>query len=66
MALAKNSKLAVVLLTIAAIAAAGITFASITTNQNVNSSGTVTAGPNVGVYSNSACTTPVTSINWDP
>jgi hypothetical protein len=32
-------------------------------NQNIPSSGTVTA-VNVGVYSNSACTQNLTSINW--
>jgi len=64
MALAKKSKILVILLTVAAIALAGVTFAAITSNLSVSSSGTVTAGPNVGVYSNSACTTAVTSISW--
>ena len=64
MALAKTSKLAVILMTVAAIAVAGITFAALTANQNVPSSGTITSGPNVSVYSNSACNNPVTSINW--
>ena len=63
LALAK-AKLSVILLTVAAMAVAGITYAAITVNQNVASSGTVTAGPNVAIYSNSACTTPASSINW--
>ena len=64
MTFTKNSKYAVVLLTVAAIALAGLTVAAITVNQNVSSSGTIIAAPNVGVYSTSACTTAVTSINW--
>ena len=64
MAIAKASKLTVILLTVAALAVALTTIAAITINQNVSSSGTITAGPNVGVYSNSACTTAITSINW--
>jgi hypothetical protein len=35
----------------------------LTANQAVNSTGTITA-VNVGVYSNSACTQNLTSINW--
>jgi len=64
MALAKAPKLTIIILTIAAIAVAGLTIGAVTINQNVPSSGTVTAGPNVGVYSNSGCTTLVTSLNW--
>ena len=64
MATAKVSKLMVVILTISAVAVAGLTFAAITINQNVGSSGTVTAGPNVGIFSDAACTQPVTTINW--
>lgn len=64
MALAKASKLAAILLTLTAIALAGLTFASLTTNQNVPSTGTVTAGPDIAIYSNSGCTTPVNAISW--
>jgi len=64
MALIKASKFAVILLTVAAMAVAGITVAVLTANQNVSSSGTVTAGPNVAVYSNSGCTNQVSSISW--
>ena len=64
MAIAKASKLTVILLTVAALAVALTTIAALTATQSVSSSGTVTAGPNVGVYSNSACTTAVTSISW--
>jgi hypothetical protein len=64
LAIAKASRLTAILLTVVAVAAAGITLAAITANQNLPSSGTVTAGPNIGVYSNSACTNTVTSLNW--
>jgi len=64
MAIAKASKLTVILLTVGALAVALTTIAAITINQNVSSSGTITAGPNVGVFSNSACTNAITSISW--
>jgi archaellum component FlaG (FlaF/FlaG flagellin family) len=53
---------------ILAIVAVGLILTVTTTgllsvSQSVSSSGTVTA-VNVGVYSNSICTTPLTSINW--
>ena len=64
MAIAKASKLTVILLTVAALAVALTTIAAITINQSVSSSGTITTGPNVGVYSSSACSNAVTSISW--
>jgi len=64
MAVAKGSKLAVILLTVAALAVAVTTIAAITVNQSVLSVGTIAAGPNVGVYCDSACTNSITSINW--
>jgi len=64
MAMAKASKLVVIVLTIAAFALAALTLAAINVSQNVSSSGTITTSPNIGVYSNSACTTNMTSINW--
>jgi len=64
MTVAKASKLTVILLIVAALAVAVTTLAAITVNQNVSSLGTIAAGPNVGVYSDSACTTSLPSINW--
>ena len=64
MAFAKTSKLTVILLTVAALAVAITTIAAITVNQSISSSGTISTGPNVGVYSNSACTNAITSISW--
>jgi len=60
----KSPKLLVIILTVAALAVAGLTVAAVTINQNISSSGTINAGPNIGVYSNSACTTSITSLNW--
>lgn len=40
------------------------TFAAISIPQNISSGGTVITSANLGIYSNSACTTPLSSINW--
>jgi archaellum component FlaG (FlaF/FlaG flagellin family) len=63
MAIAKASKYLVIVLTVAAFALATLTLAAITVSQNVSSSGVVTS-PNIGLYSDSSCTTNMTSINW--
>ena len=64
MAITKASKYLVIVLTVAAFALATLTLAAINVSQNVSSSGTITTSPNIGVYSDSACTTNMTSINW--
>jgi len=64
MAMAKASKYLVIVLTVAAFALATLTLAAITVTQNVSSSGAVVTSPNIGVYSDSACTTTMTSITW--
>ena len=53
-----------VALAIMAIALTLITFSVVTTSQTVSSVGTVSTSANLGVYSNSACTIPLSSINW--
>ncbi|MGA2387227.1 MAG: hypothetical protein ABSG33_11940 [Candidatus Bathyarchaeia archaeon] len=70
MIIRKKSKLAIVALIAVAVALA-LTFAvipaafpAINVNQNVSSSGTITTSPNVGVFSDSACTVNMTSLNW--
>jgi archaellum component FlaG (FlaF/FlaG flagellin family) len=63
MAIAKASKLLIVVLTVTAFALAALTLGAITVTQNVSSSGVVT-NPNIGVYSDSSCTTSMISINW--
>ena len=55
---------AVVFLVIIGVALTLTTFAAVSTSQNLSSSGTVTTSANLGVYSNSACTTVLSSINW--
>ncbi len=64
MATTLSSKALVVILTIAAFALVASTLAAVTVQQDVTSSGTITTSPNVGVYSNAACTNAITSLNW--
>lgn len=52
------------ILTIFAFSLTASTLAVLTVNQNLGSSGTVTTSPNIGVYSNSACTNNMTTISW--
>ena len=56
------SKVAVIAITIAAIALTATTAAVLTINQNVSLNGSITA-INLGVYSDSACTQTCTSLN---
>ena len=66
MALAKASRLTVIILVIVGVALTITTIGAITINQNLSSGGTITAGPNLGVYSTSACTgSQMTSISWE-
>ena len=53
-----------VALAIMAIALTLITFSVVTTSETVSSASTVSTSANLGVYSNSACTIPLSSINW--
>ena len=64
MAIIKTTKTIVILLTVAAFALTASTFAAITVNQSVNSIGTISTSPNIGVYSDAACTNAITSLNW--
>jgi len=64
MVLTKNPKIIVVVLTVVALSLGVSTMAAISVNQSVSSSGTITTSPNIGVYSDSGCTTNITSINW--
>ncbi len=70
MKITKASKLAIVaLIAIAVTLALTITtfiptFSAINVSKNVSSSGTITTSPNIGVFSDSACTINMTSINW--
>ena len=53
-----------VALVIIAIALSHITFSVVTTSQTVSSAGTISTSVNLGVYSDSACTIPLSSISW--
>jgi hypothetical protein len=64
MAIAKASKPIAIILVILAFSVVASTLAAITVNQNVSSTGTITTSPNIGVYSNSGCTTNMTAVNW--
>ncbi len=64
MASVKIPKIAVIILTLLAIALTTSTFATLNVTQNMSSMGTIVTTPNIGVYSNAACTTMITGINW--
>jgi len=60
----QTTKTIVILLTIAAFALTASTYAAVQVNQSVNSIGTIATSPNIGVYSDAACTNAITSVNW--
>jgi len=60
----KTQKILIIILTIFAFSLAASTLAAISVNQNLPSSGIVTTTPNLSVYSNSDCTSTLTSIPW--
>jgi hypothetical protein len=62
--IAKTLKILAVILIAVALALTTTTLGVLYVSQNVTSSGTITTSPNIGVYSNSNCTTTLTSINW--
>lgn len=64
MEIKKTSKALIIVLTIVALALTASTAAVLNVNQNIPSLGTITTTPNIGVYSDSACTTNITTINW--
>ena len=64
MQIVKRSKWLVIILTVAALALTASTLAAVNVSQNLASSGTISTTPNIGVYSDSACTNAITTINW--
>jgi hypothetical protein len=46
------------------VALTATTYAALTTTQNLSSAGSINVSPNLGVYSDSGCTTPLSSIAW--
>jgi hypothetical protein len=63
MAMRKISTGAIIAIVVIGLALTATTAGLLSVSQSVSSSGTVTA-INVGVYSNSACTQTLTSIDW--
>jgi len=55
---------ALVALVIIGIASTLTTFSAITTSTTLASSGAISTSANLGVFSNAACTIPLSSINW--
>ena len=53
-----------IVLSAAMIALMLMAYAAINVSVSINSSGSIAASPNIGVYSNSACTTLLTTISW--
>jgi hypothetical protein len=64
MAAHKTQKILTIVLTVIAFSLTASTLAVITVNQNIETSGNVATSPNIGVYSDSACTNNMTSISW--
>ena len=63
MAIQKTSMGAIIAIAMVGLILTVTTAGLLSVSQSVSSSGTVTT-VNVGVYSDSACTIPLTSINW--
>ena len=61
---AKLGLVFVLILTIIAIALTCTTYAALTTNRRVDASGSVAATANLGIYSDSTCQTPLSTIEW--
>lgn len=62
----KNMKITAALVGLIAISiiAAYSTYGALSTNQTLASTGNVKVSPGLAVYQDSACTTPLTSIDW--
>lgn len=54
----------ILILIITAVSLTCTTYAALTTNRRVDSSGSVTTTADIGIYSDSTCETPLTSIKW--
>ncbi len=56
--------IATIALVIVAISSVATSYGAVSANQNVTPKGSVTGSAGLGVYSNSACTIPLSSISW--
>jgi hypothetical protein len=57
-------QLTVVALILVAIALTATTYGAISVNQSLSTNGSITVTPNLGLYSNSGCTTRLSFIDW--
>jgi hypothetical protein len=57
-------QLTVVALILVAIALTATTYGAISVNQSLSTNGSITVTPNLGLYSNSGCTTSLSAIDW--
>jgi hypothetical protein len=53
-----------IILSATMVALALTAYAAINVSIGINSSGSIAVSPNIGVYSDSACTVQLTTINW--
>jgi hypothetical protein len=60
----KKYVLATIALIIVMIILSGTTFAALSTNQKLSTTGSIVVSANMGVFSNSGCTTSLSTINW--
>jgi hypothetical protein len=56
--------IAVIVLITLALALGYTTYGAISVNKTLSSTGSVTVSPNLGIYSDSNCQTPLTTIDW--
>jgi len=61
---AKLGLAVILILTIISVALSCTTYAALTTNRRVEASGSISAKANLGIYSDSTCQTPLTTIEW--
>ncbi len=54
----------IITLSMVTIALLWTTYAAVNVTTNINSSGSIAVSSNIGVYSDSTCAVPLTSINW--
>jgi hypothetical protein len=54
----------IIVLVIIGIASVATTFAALNASQKVPTTGAVTVSANLGVYSDSGCTVPLSSLSW--
>ncbi len=64
MAKRKLSLATVITLTIVGLLLTLTTYGAVSVSTTLSSTGSITTSANIGVYSDSACTTPMTSIDW--